>query len=121
MLVALPQLNDQLKSVTILEAVDQKLARHRREPRFCLDLHVAPPSDNLRDGADPVSPAVRGREQARLAANIPLVQYNLGPLSFVDVPQTDYTQAVLGVYTLNRVDSRELLPAIAILASTIYA
>ena len=41
---------------------------------------------------------------SRLAANIPLVQHNLGPLSFVDVPQADYTQAVLGVYELNRVD-----------------
>ena len=41
---------------------------------------------------------------SRLAANIPLVQRNLGPLSFVDVPQYDYTQAVLGVYELKRVD-----------------
>ncbi len=41
---------------------------------------------------------------SRLAANIPLVQRNLGPLSFVDVPQSDYTNAVLGVYELNRVD-----------------
>jgi hypothetical protein len=41
---------------------------------------------------------------SRLAANIPLVQHNLGPLSFVDVPQSDYTQAILGVYELNRVD-----------------
>ncbi|MDO8543394.1 MAG: Fic family protein [Opitutaceae bacterium] len=41
---------------------------------------------------------------SRLAANIPLVQRNLGPLSFVDVPQSDYTQAILGVYELNRVD-----------------
>jgi hypothetical protein len=41
---------------------------------------------------------------SRLAANIPLVQRNLGPLSFVDVPQTDYTHAILGVYELNRVD-----------------
>ncbi len=41
---------------------------------------------------------------SRLAANIPLVQHNLGPLSFVDVPQSDYTHAVLGVYELNRVD-----------------
>ena len=41
---------------------------------------------------------------SRLAANIPLVQRNLGPLSFVDVPQSDYTQAVLGVYELKRVD-----------------
>jgi hypothetical protein len=41
---------------------------------------------------------------SRLAANIPLVQRNLGPLSFVDVPQDDYTHAILGVYELNRVD-----------------
>ena len=41
---------------------------------------------------------------SRLAANIPLVQRNLGPLSFVDVPQADYVHALLGVYELNRVD-----------------
>jgi hypothetical protein len=41
---------------------------------------------------------------SRLAANIPLVRHNLGPLSFVDVPQADYTHAILGVYELNRVD-----------------
>ncbi len=41
---------------------------------------------------------------SRLAANIPLVQRNLGPLSFVDVPISDYSNAVMGVYELNRVD-----------------
>lgn len=41
---------------------------------------------------------------SRLAANIPLVQRNLGPLSFVDVPPADYTHAMLGVYELKRVD-----------------
>lgn len=41
---------------------------------------------------------------SRLAANIPLVQRNLSPLSFVDVPQEDYVGGVLGVYELNRVD-----------------
>lgn len=41
---------------------------------------------------------------SRLAANVPLVQHNLGPLSFVDVPQSDYTHAILGVYELKRVD-----------------
>lgn len=41
---------------------------------------------------------------SRLAANIPLVQHNLGPLSFVDVPQSDYTHSILGVYELKRVD-----------------
>jgi hypothetical protein len=41
---------------------------------------------------------------SRLAANIPLIRLNLSPLSFVDVPQRDYTEGVLGVYELNRVD-----------------
>lgn len=41
---------------------------------------------------------------SRLAANIPLVQRNLSPLSFVDVPQADYVQGIIGVYELNRVD-----------------
>lgn len=41
---------------------------------------------------------------SRLAANIPLVQHNLCPLSFVDVPPAVYISAMLGVYELNRVD-----------------
>ncbi len=41
---------------------------------------------------------------SRLAANIPLIQRNLCPLSFVDVPQALYVSAMLGVYELNRVD-----------------
>ncbi len=41
---------------------------------------------------------------SRLAANIPMVKHNLSPLSFVDVPQSDYVNAVLGVYELNQVD-----------------
>lgn len=41
---------------------------------------------------------------SRLAANIPLVQANLGPLSFIDVPVNAYIDATLGVYELNRVD-----------------
>jgi Fic family protein len=41
---------------------------------------------------------------SRLAANIPLLQRNLGPLSFVDVEQSDYLNAILGIYELNRVD-----------------
>ena len=31
---------------------------------------------------------------SRLAANIPLVQRNLGPLSFVDVPQSDQLRSL---------------------------
>lgn len=39
---------------------------------------------------------------SRLAANIPLVRWNLCPLSFVDVEQGDYVNGLLGVYELNR-------------------
>lgn len=41
---------------------------------------------------------------SRLAANIPLIKNNLVPLTFNDVPRDLYTQAVLGVYELNRVE-----------------
>lgn len=41
---------------------------------------------------------------SRLAANIPLIQRNLSPLSFIDVPQRLYIDAILGVYELNRVE-----------------
>jgi len=41
---------------------------------------------------------------SRLASNIPLVRHNLCPLSFVDVPQGDYLNAILGVYELNRIE-----------------
>ncbi|MDB6000219.1 MAG: cell filamentation protein Fic [Rhizobacter sp.] len=35
---------------------------------------------------------------SRLAANIPLMLYNCAPLSFLDVDQRDYANAMLGVY-----------------------
>lgn len=41
---------------------------------------------------------------SRLAANIPLIKFNLSPLSFADVPRQTYTQAILGVYEMNSVD-----------------
>ncbi|NTV12334.1 MAG: Fic family protein [Desulfobulbaceae bacterium] len=41
---------------------------------------------------------------SRLAANIPLIQNNLCPLSFIDVPQKAYVDAMLGVYELNRIE-----------------
>ena len=41
---------------------------------------------------------------SRLAANIPLIKQNLSPLSFEDVPRDLYTEAILGVYELNRVE-----------------
>lgn len=41
---------------------------------------------------------------SRLAANIPLIKRNLAPLSFTDVPRQTYTEAMLGVYELNKID-----------------
>jgi Fic family protein/DNA-binding transcriptional ArsR family regulator len=41
---------------------------------------------------------------SRLAANIPFIKGNLSPLSFTGVPRSSYTDAMLGVYELNRVD-----------------
>lgn len=41
---------------------------------------------------------------SRLAANIPFIKRNLVPLSFTDVPRATYTEAILGVYELNKVD-----------------
>ena len=41
---------------------------------------------------------------SRLAANIPLIKDNLSPLSFTDVPRDTYTEAMLGVYELNKID-----------------
>lgn len=41
---------------------------------------------------------------SRLAANIPLIRYNLCPLSFVDVDPHDYIGGLLGVYELSRVE-----------------
>lgn len=40
---------------------------------------------------------------SRLAANLPFIRRNLSPLSFVDVPQRAYVDAILAVYELNRV------------------
>ena len=41
---------------------------------------------------------------SRLAANIPLIKANLVPLAFTDVPTDLYTQAILGVYELNKIE-----------------
>ena len=41
---------------------------------------------------------------SRLAANIPLIKGNLSPLSFTDVSRPTYTEAILGVYELNKID-----------------
>ncbi len=44
------------------------------------------------------------KRMSRLAANIPLLKYNLCPLSFVDVPTQAYIEALLGVYELQRIE-----------------
>lgn len=43
------------------------------------------------------------KRTARLVANIPMIKQNLNPLSFIDVNQTDYVLALLGVYEKNEV------------------
>lgn len=44
------------------------------------------------------------KRTSRLAANIPFFKHNLSPLSFVDVPNKIYVEAILGVYELNKVE-----------------
>ena len=44
---------------------------------------------------------------SRLAANIPFIQKNYSPLSFIDVPEKLYIDGVLGVYELNQIDLLE--------------
>jgi fido (protein-threonine AMPylation protein) len=44
------------------------------------------------------------KRTSRLAANIPLIRHNMCPLSFIDVPQQAYVDAMMGVYELNRVE-----------------
>lgn len=41
---------------------------------------------------------------SRMAANIPFIRANLSPLSFTDLPRDLYSQAMLGVYELNRIE-----------------
>ncbi len=41
------------------------------------------------------------KQVSRLAANIPLIKANLTPLSFYDLPNKYYTEAILAVYELN--------------------
>jgi Fic family protein len=41
---------------------------------------------------------------SRLAANVPLIQQNLCPLSFVDVPERAYIEGALGIYELKRTE-----------------
>ncbi len=42
------------------------------------------------------------KRTSRLAANLPLIQANLCPLTFLDVPEQAYSRSMLGVYELTR-------------------
>ena len=44
------------------------------------------------------------KRTSRLAANLPLIQQNLCPLSFIDVPEEMYIHGLLAVYELNRIE-----------------
>lgn len=44
------------------------------------------------------------KRTSRLAANLPLLRHNLCPLTFLGVPETAYSQAILGVYEMTRVE-----------------
>lgn len=41
---------------------------------------------------------------SRLVGNIPFIQQNLTPLSFVDVPDESYIEGLLAIYELNRIE-----------------
>jgi fido (protein-threonine AMPylation protein) len=52
-----------------------------------------------------LQPFIDGNKRvARLAANISLIEQNLAPLSFVDVPVDLYRSATLAVYEFNRIE-----------------
>lgn len=44
------------------------------------------------------------KRTSRLAANLPLLQHNLCPLTFLGVPEDTYSQAILGIYEMTRVE-----------------
>lgn len=44
------------------------------------------------------------KRTSRLAANLPLLRANLCPLTFIDVPESAYSRAVLGIYELTRIE-----------------
>jgi len=44
------------------------------------------------------------KRTSRLAANIPLIQANLCPLSFLDVPEHEYIQGTLAIYETQQVE-----------------
>ncbi len=89
--IAFPQKLEELFGIVVRMAAE---IRDPFEQAFFLMVHL-PYLQPFEDVSKRVS---------RLAANIPLIQHNLCPLSFIDVPRPAYTDAVLGVYELNRIE-----------------
>jgi hypothetical protein len=89
--VALPQRLEELFGIVIQMAAE---IADPFEQAFFLMVHV-PYLQPFEDVNKRVS---------RLAANIPLIRHNLCPLSFIDVPQSAYVDAMIGVYELNRIE-----------------
>ncbi|HEY0956555.1 MAG TPA: Fic family protein [Roseateles sp.] len=98
--IALPQRLEELFSIVVRMAAE---IADPFEQAFFLMVHL-PYLQPFEDVNKRVS---------RLAANIPFIRHNLCPLSFIDVPQQAYVDAMLGVYELNRV---ELLRDVFVLA-----
>ena len=89
--VALPQRLEELFGIVIQMATE---IRDPFEQAFFLMVHL-PYLQPFEDVNKRVS---------RLAANIPFIRHNLCPLSFIDVPQQAYVDAMIGVYELNRIE-----------------
>ena len=89
--IALPQRIEELFRIILEMAAE---IRDPFEQSFFLMVHV-PYLQPFEDVNKRVS---------RLAANIPFIQHNLSPLSFLDVGERDYTEGLLGVYELTRIE-----------------
>lgn len=89
--LGIPQLIEELFDV-LLEKVKQ--IENPYEQSFFMMVHIPylQPFDDV------------NKRVSRLAANISLIQNNLSPLSFIDVPDDLYTQGMLAVYELNEID-----------------
>ncbi|OQP67649.1 Fic family protein [Niastella populi] len=89
--LAMPQLIEAMFE-RILEKADQ--IQNPFEQAFFLMVHIPylQPFDDV------------NKRVSRLAANIPLNRNNISPLSFTDVPSDLYTQGMLGIYELNRIE-----------------
>ena len=89
--IALPQRIDELFGIVLGMAAE---IEDPFEQAFFLMVHLPylQPFEDL------------NKRVSRLAANIPLIKGNLSPLSFIDVPERAYVDALLGVYELNRIE-----------------